>query len=54
VFFDPTGRPSLAAGRAWSADVVDDIVRHYIDAAIIGSSRWRFDIRDGPGAPPDG
>jgi hypothetical protein len=36
IFFDPTGRQSLSAGRAWSADVADEIVRHCMGAAVIG------------------
>jgi hypothetical protein len=48
IFFDPTGRPSLAAGRAWSADSADEIMRHCTGAAIIGLPRWIFDTPDGP------
>jgi hypothetical protein len=47
IFFDPTGRQSLSAGRAWSADGADEIIRHCTGAAIIGLPRWTFDAEHG-------
>jgi hypothetical protein len=47
IFFDPTGRESLSAGRAWSADGADEIMRHCTGAAIIGLPRWTFSAVDG-------
>lgn len=46
IFFDPTGRQSLSAGRAWSADAADEIVKHCTGAAIIGLPRWVFRTED--------
>ena len=43
VFFDPSGRTSLSAGKAWSADAADEIMRHCSGAALIGLPRWTFD-----------
>lgn len=48
IFFDPTGRQSLSAGSAWSADAADEIMRHCTGAAIIGLPRWVFEAADGP------
>jgi hypothetical protein len=54
IFFDPTGRQSLSAGRAWSADAVDEIIRHCTGVAIIGLPRWTIDTERGTvGLPTD-
>lgn len=42
IFTDPTGRPGLAAGRAWSAVEADKVARRCVGAAIIGLPRWEF------------
>jgi hypothetical protein len=52
VFFDPSGRKSLASGRAWSATAVEDVMRHCHGAALIGLPRWEFDSADGHVALP--
>lgn len=43
IFFDPSGRRSIASGRAWSAAAADDVARHCHGAAIIGLPRWEVD-----------
>ncbi len=48
IFFDPTGRESLAAGRAWNADAAEEIMRQCVGAAIIGLPRWTFESDGGP------
>ena len=47
IFFDPRGVESLSAGRGWSAEGVDEIMRRCTGAAIIGLPRWVFDAADG-------
>jgi hypothetical protein len=43
IFLDPTGRQSLAASHAWSAERVDEVVRHCHGAVVIGLPRWSFE-----------
>jgi hypothetical protein len=47
IFLDPTGRTSLSAPHAWSADRVDQIARHCHGAALIGLPRWTFGAKEG-------
>jgi hypothetical protein len=47
IFLDPRGRPSLSAGRSWSADAAEEVARHCHGAAIIGLPRWSLDAADG-------
>lgn len=48
IFFDPTGRQSLAAPHAWSAERADEIARHCHGAALVGLPRWIFGAKEGP------
>ena len=43
IFFDPTGRTSLASNQAWSADAADEVMEHCSGAALIGLPRWVFE-----------
>jgi hypothetical protein len=43
IFTDPSGRTSLSAGKAWSADAADEIMQHCSGAAFIGLPRWTFE-----------
>lgn len=47
IFFDPRGKPGLAAAKAWSAREVDNVLRSCVAAAIIGMPRWIFPVTDG-------
>jgi hypothetical protein len=47
IFFDPRGKPGLAAAKAWSAREADSVMRNCIAAAIIGMPRWIFAGADG-------
>lgn len=47
IFFDPSGRNSLASGRAWSAEAADDVARHCHGAALIGLPRWELEAPEG-------
>jgi hypothetical protein len=47
VFFDPRGRPGLAAGRAWNAVEADRVARRCSGVALIGLPRWQFDTPRG-------
>jgi hypothetical protein len=47
IFTDPRGQPSLAAGKAWSAEAADRVARRCVGAAIIGSPRWVFETKEG-------
>ncbi len=47
IFFDPRGKPGLAAAKAWSAREVDNVLRSCVAAAIIGMPRWKFPGSDG-------
>jgi hypothetical protein len=47
IFTDPTGRDSLAAGKAWSASEADRVARRCVGAAIIGLPRWLFTAPQG-------
>ncbi len=42
IFFDPRGKPGLAAAKAWSAVEADRVVRRCVGAAVIGMPRWVF------------
>lgn len=42
VFFDPRGKPSLAAARAWNAAEADFVARRCSGVALIGLPRWQF------------
>jgi hypothetical protein len=42
VFFDPRGKPSFAAARAWNAAEADLVARHCSGVALIGLPRWQF------------
>lgn len=48
IFLDPTGRSSLAAPHAWSAERADEIARHCQGAVLIGLPRWTFGTAEGP------
>jgi hypothetical protein len=48
IFLDPTGRTSLSARHAWSAERADEIARHCHGATLIGLPRWTFGAKDGP------
>jgi len=47
IFFDPRGRPGLAAAKAWSARDADTILRRCVRVAIIGLPRWVFPTSQG-------
>ena len=47
MFFDPRGKPSLAAAKAWSAAEADRVTRRCIGAALIGMPRWNFPTPQG-------
>jgi hypothetical protein len=42
VFFDPRGKPSLAAASAWNAVEADRVARRCAGVALIGLPRWQF------------
>lgn len=42
VFFDPRGKPSLAAATAWNAVEADRVARRCAGMALIGLPRWQF------------
>ena len=42
IFFDPTGRDSLAADKAWTANSAQEVAQHCQGAVIIGLPRWQF------------
>jgi hypothetical protein len=47
IFFDPRGKPSLAAAKAWSAAEADRVTRRCVGAALIGMPRWSFPTPQG-------
>lgn len=47
IFFDPSGRTGLAAGKAWSAVDANRVMRKCIGAVIIGMPRWAFETDEG-------
>lgn len=47
IFFDPRGKPGLAAAKAWSAVEADRVARRCVGAAIIGLPRWVFSTSRG-------
>jgi hypothetical protein len=47
IFLDPTGRESLSAPHAWSAERADEIARHCHGAVLIGLPRWTFGANEG-------
>ena len=47
IFFDPRGKPGLAAGKAWSASEADRVTRHCVGAVLIGMPRWTFATPEG-------
>jgi hypothetical protein len=48
IFLDPTGRESLAARHAWSAERADEIARRCHGAVVVGLPRWTFEGKEGP------
>jgi predicted nucleotide-binding protein with TIR-like domain len=52
IFFDPRGRPGLAASKAWSALEADRTMRRCVGAAILGLPRWVFSTPRGEVALP--
>ena len=52
IFFDPRGRPGLAAARAWSALEADKVMGCCVGAAILGFPRWVFSTDQGDVALP--
>jgi hypothetical protein len=48
IFLDPTGRRSLSASRAWTADGVQEVLHHCHGAVLVGLPRWSFDSGSGP------
>jgi len=48
VFFDPRGKPGLAAAAAWSAARADMVARRCVGAVIIGMPRWVLPTPKGP------
>jgi Predicted nucleotide-binding protein containing TIR-like domain len=42
VFFDPRGKTSLSASKAWSAVVCEQVMRRCDGCVILGFPRWRF------------
>jgi hypothetical protein len=48
IFLSPKGKPSLVAGKAWSAIRLDEVMRRCVGAVVIGAPRWVF-----PGHPQD-
>src|ERR1017187_7924350 len=47
IFFDPRGKPSLAAAKAWSASEADRVTRRCVGAVLIGLPRWSFPTAQG-------
>jgi hypothetical protein len=47
IFTDPTGRKSLSAPHAWSAERADEVARHCHGAALLGFPRWTLGAREG-------
>jgi hypothetical protein len=47
IFFDPRGKPSLAAAKAWSASEADRVTRRCVAAVLIGMPRWSFSTPGG-------
>jgi hypothetical protein len=47
IFFDPRGKPSLAAAKAWSASEADRVIRRCVGAVLIGMPRWSFSTPEG-------
>jgi hypothetical protein len=47
VFFDPRGKPGLAASKAWSAREADIVLRRCIGVVVIGMPRWMFSTSKG-------
>jgi hypothetical protein len=47
IFFDPRGKPGLAAAKAWSAREPDIVMRRCVGAAVIGMPRWVFSTSQG-------
>jgi hypothetical protein len=47
VFFDPRGKPSLAAACAWNAVEADLVARRCVGVALIGLPRWQFVTEEG-------
>ncbi|MGZ4841781.1 MAG: TIR domain-containing protein [Candidatus Angelobacter sp.] len=47
IFFDPRGKPGLAAAKAWSAVEADKVMRRSVGAVLIGMPRWIFRTPDG-------
>src|SRR5437879_1086295 len=48
IFTDPTGRDSMSAPQAWSADAAQTIAQHCQGAVIVGLPRWVLQASDGP------
>lgn len=48
IFTDPTGRDSMSAPQAWSADAAQTIAQHCQGAVIVGLPRWELQASDGP------
>jgi Predicted nucleotide-binding protein containing TIR-like domain len=42
IFFDPRGKPGLAAAKSWNAVEADRVARHCMGAVVIGLPRWEF------------
>lgn len=47
IFYDPRGKPSLAAGSAWTAAGADAVARRCVGLVVIGMPRWLFRDDDG-------
>src|SRR5438034_11584268 len=47
IFFDPRGKPGLAAAKAWSAREADNVLRRCTGVAVIGMPRWIFPAPQG-------
>jgi hypothetical protein len=47
IFFDPRGKPGLAAAKAWSALEADKVMRRCVAAVLIGLPRWNFPTPQG-------
>lgn len=46
IFINPKGKPSLVAGKAWTASALNDVMRSCVGAVIIGTPRWVFPVQD--------
>jgi hypothetical protein len=47
IFFDPRGKPSLAAAKAWSGSEADRVIRRCVGTVLIGMPRWSFSTPEG-------